>query len=78
MQEHLAGLLAALPGFVGKIDQTILSGITWGTNVVTGANTATTVNFNDDSTVNLFSEGWTKIMSDYAANEGQGKASCCR
>jgi hypothetical protein len=73
MEEHLAGLMAALPGFVAKIDQTLLAGITWGTNVVTGASTATAVNFNDDSTVNLFSEGWTKVMSDYRANEGQGR-----
>ena len=73
MQEHLAGLMAALPGFVGKIDQTILSNLTWGVNAVTGNNSAVTVNFNDDSTTNLFSEGWTKVLSDYAVNEGFGK-----
>jgi hypothetical protein len=73
MQEHLAGLMAALPGFVSRIDQVLLAGITWGNNVVTGTNTATTVNFNNDSATNLFSEGWTKVMSDYRANEGQGR-----
>ena len=73
MQEHLAGLMAAMNGFVSKIDQTLLGQVTWGKNAVTGANTAVSVNFNDDSTVNLFSEGYTKLLSDYAFNEGQGK-----
>jgi hypothetical protein len=73
MQEHLAGLMAAMNGFVGKIDQTLLGQVTWGKNVVTGNNTAVTVNFNDDSTVNNFSEGWTKVLTDYRSNEGQGR-----
>lgn len=72
MQEHLAGLMAAMNGFVGKIDQTLLSSIVWGKNAVSGVNTATTVNFNDDSTVNLYTEGYTKLLNDYAFNEGQG------
>lgn len=73
MQEHLAGLMAAMNGFVGKIDQTLLGQIVWGTNAVSGNNASTTVNFNDDSTVNNFSEGWTKVLTDYRFNEGQGK-----
>ena len=72
MQEHLAGLMAAMNGFVSKIDQTLLGQVVWGTNAVTGNNTAVNVNFNDDSTVNLFSEGYTKLLNDYALNEGQG------
>jgi hypothetical protein len=72
MQEHLAGLMAAMNGFVSKIDQTLLGQVVWGTNAVTGNNTAVSVNFNDDSTVNLFSEGYTKLLNDYALNEGQG------
>jgi hypothetical protein len=72
MQEHLAGLMAAMNGFVSKIDQTLLGQVVWGTNAVTGNNTAVGVNFNDDSTVNLFTEGYTKLLNDYALNEGQG------
>jgi hypothetical protein len=72
MREHLAYLAAAMNGFIGKINQTLLSQVVWGTNQVNGLNTATTVNFNDDSTVNNFGEGWTKVLSDYAQNEGQG------
>jgi hypothetical protein len=72
MQEHLAGLMAAMNGFVSKIDQTLLGQVVWGTNAVTGNNTAVSVNFNDDSTVNLFTEGYTKLLNDYALNEGQG------
>jgi hypothetical protein len=72
MQEHLAGLMAAMNGFVSKIDQTLLGSITWGVNAVTTNNSAVTVNFNDDSTVNLFTEGYTKLLNDYAFNEGQG------
>jgi len=73
MRETLAVVLASMNGFVGKIDQTLLSSIVWGFNQVTGNNTAVSVNFNNDSTTNSFAEGWTKIMSDYAANEGQGR-----
>jgi hypothetical protein len=73
MQEHLAGLMAAMNGFVGKIDQTLLGQVVWGTNAVTGNNSSVTVNFNDDNTINLFNEGWTKVLSDYAVNEGMGK-----
>lgn len=72
MQEHLAGLMAAMNGFVSKIDQTLLGQVVWGKNAVTGNNTAVSVNFNDDSTVNLFTEGYTKLLNDYALNEGQG------
>lgn len=72
MQEHLAGLMAAMNGFISKIDQTLLGQVVWGTNAVTGNNTAVSVNFNDDSTVNLFTEGYTKLLNDYALNEGQG------
>jgi hypothetical protein len=72
MQEHLAGLMAAMNGFVNKIDQVMLGQVVWGKNAVTAANTSTTVNFNDDATINLFSEGFTKLLNDYAYNEGQG------
>ena len=64
--------MAAMNGFVSKIDQTLLGQVVWGTNAVTGNNTAVGVNFNDDSTVNLFTEGYTKLLNDYALNEGQG------
>lgn len=73
MQEHLAGLMAAMNGFVNKIDQVLLGQVTWGKNAVTGNNSSVSVNFNDDSTVNLFSEGYTKLLQDYAMNEGQGR-----
>lgn len=72
MEEQLAVIMAAMNGFIGKIDQTLLSSVTWGTNQVTGNNSAVTVNFNNDVTVNLVTEGWTKILQDYAMNEGFG------
>lgn len=72
MQEHLAALMASMPGFIAKIDQVLLNSVTWGINQSTGASTATSINFNDDSTVNLFSEGYTKLLSQYAENEGMG------
>ena len=73
MREHLAGVLASMNGFIGKIDQTLLNTVTWGINVVSTNNSATSVNFNDNLEVNLVTEGWTKIMQDYAMNEGFGR-----
>jgi len=73
MQEQLAVIMSSMNGFIGKIDQTLLSSVTWGVNQVSGNNNATTVNFNDDVTVNLVTEGWTKIMQDYEQNEGHGR-----
>jgi hypothetical protein len=72
MEEHLAGLMAAMNGFVSKIDQTLLGQVVWGKNAVTGNNSAVSVNFNDDANANLFTEGYTKLLNDYAFNEGQG------
>lgn len=72
MQEHLAAILAQMNGFIGHIDTQLLQAVTWGVNQVTGANTAVTVNFNDNTDTNLFSEGWTKVLNDYAQNEGFG------
>lgn len=73
MREHLAYLAASMNGFIGKINQTLLSQVAWGVNQVSGSNAAVAVNFNNDSTVNDFGEGWTKVLSDYAANEGQDR-----
>lgn len=70
MREHLAALMSQMPGLIAKIDQDLLAANVWGINAVTGANTATTVNFNDDNTSNLFSEGYTKLLNDYQFNEG--------
>ena len=72
MQEHLAALMASMPGFIAKIDQVLLASVVWGVNQATSANTATAVNFNDDTTVNLFSEGFTKLLTQYRQNEGLG------
>lgn len=70
MEEFMAAMLSQMPGMVAKINQDLMAAVTWGTNVVTGNNTAVTVNFNDDNTSNLFSEGYTKILNDYQINEG--------
>jgi hypothetical protein len=70
MQEHLETLLNVIPGLVSAINTDLLSSVAWGVNAVTGTNAATTVNFNNDTNINLFSEGWTKVLNDYAFNEG--------
>lgn len=72
MQEQLAVIMSSMNGFIGKIDQTLLGDVVWGVNQVSGNNNAVTVNFNDDVTVNLVTEGWTKILQDFAMNEGYG------
>jgi len=73
MQEHLAGLMASMNGFVTAINSGLTSSVVWGVNAVTGNNTAVTVNFNQDLTVDDFTEGWTKVLNDYAFNEGMGR-----
>lgn len=74
MQEHLMLMLSQINGVISAVNQDLVDAqaLTFGINAVTGLNTATTVNFNDDSTVNLVTEGFTKLLTDYQANEGQG------
>lgn len=74
MQEHLMLMLSQINGLIQGVNQDIVTAqaSTFGINAVTGLNTATTVNFNDDATVNLVGEGFTKLLTDYAVNEGQG------
>ena len=72
MQEQLAVIMSSMNGFIGKIDQTLLGDVVWGVNQVSGNNNAVTVNFNDDVTINLVTEGWTKVLQDFAMNEGYG------
>ena len=72
MEEQLAVIMSSMNGFIGKIDQTLLGDVVWGVNQVSGNNNAVTVNFNDDVTINLVTEGWTKILQDFAMNEGYG------
>lgn len=71
MNEVYATLSSEMNGLLGSIDYDLLTKLnaSWGINASTGLNTATTVNFNDDGTVNLFSEGMTKLLYDISYNE---------
>lgn len=74
MQEHLMLVLSQINGLLQAVNQDLVDAqaLTFGKNAVSGLNSATTVNFNDDSTVNLVAEGFTKLLTDYQVNEGFG------
>lgn len=74
MQEHLTLMLSQVNGLIQAVNQDIVTAqaTAFGKNAVTGLSTTTAVNFNDDSTVNLVAEGFTKLLTDYQVNEGQG------
>ena len=74
MQEHLMLIMSQINGLLQGVNQDLVTAqaTTFGKNTVTGLSTSTSVNFNDDSTVNLVSEGFTKLLTDYQANEGMG------
>lgn len=71
MNEVYNTLSSEMNGLLGSIDIDLLTkmGTSWGVNASTGLNTATTVNFNDDGTVNSFAEGMTKLLYDVSYNE---------
>ncbi len=69
MQEHLDTLMTVVNGMVGAINQDVLGMVNFGTNVVTGSATPTTVNINTDATVNDLSNGVTRILTDALENE---------
>lgn len=69
MQEFVQILLSMANGLVGKIDQTLLSKVVFGTNVTTGVNTAKTININKNATVFDLQEGLATIIADARENE---------
>ena len=73
MQEHLDAVKNAANALFTKMNRILLAKqeLAWGTNVA-NATTTKTVNFNDDTNVNLFTEGLGEILDDYQLNEGQG------
>lgn len=74
MQEHLMLVMSQINGLLQGVNQDLVTAqaTKFGVNAVSGLSTSTSVNFNDDSTVNLVSEGFTKLLTDYQANEGMG------
>lgn len=73
MQQHLDAVKNAANALFTKMNRILLAKqeLAWGTNVA-NATTTKTVNFNDDTNVNLFTEGLGEILDDYQLNEGQG------
>lgn len=75
MQEQLDRIIAAANGILGAMDTDLLTlqAANFGVNVVTGSNAATTVNFSQDSTLNDYTTGMTKILQDASLNEFCGR-----
>lgn len=73
MREHVHSVMTSANAILQRIDQRLLGDITWGKHVATGNNAAVTVNFNDDNTVNLYSEGMTAILKSAFENEMYGE-----
>lgn len=73
MKEHVERVMSAANAILGHIDGKLLGDITWGTNVVTGLNTATTLNINKDATKFDVNTGIGKLMGDADSNEMFGK-----
>lgn len=71
MQEFMTDIMNSVNGLVGAINQDLLTlqAIKFGVNVVTGTNTAQTVNIPKDATQFDLSSGLTKILSDASENE---------
>jgi len=77
MQEFMTDVMNAVNGLVGGINQDLLTlqAIKFGRNVVTGLNTAQTVNIPKDATQYDLSTGITKILADASENEFCGDIS---
>ena len=70
MNEHLDSILHAMNGIYARMETALTTqmALTFGRNVRSGL-TDTTINFNDDGTVNLFSEGMSRILADSEISE---------
>lgn len=71
MNEFMTDIMNSVNGLVGAVNQDLLAlqAVKFGVNVVTGVNTAQTVNIAKDATQYDLSSGITKILSDAAENE---------
>lgn len=71
MNEIYMLILEQAQGLFQRINRNLVTSLStsMGVNVVTGAATAQTVNFNLSGAVNNFAEGMTKVMSDVVVNE---------
>jgi len=69
MVEVMDAIMNEINGLLLDINTDVVTALTFGKNVVTGANTATTVNFTQNAANNVLTSGMTKIMADIMANE---------
>lgn len=73
IKEMETQIMNTVNAIVQKMDTTLLTATTWGENVVTGNNAATSINIDKSgSTLNL-TDGILRILSDYQVNEGVGQ-----
>lgn len=73
IREVADSIAHAANSIITKIDKRLLGDVTWGVNVVTGVNTATTLNLALDSTENDLTAGYAKLLNDAFENEFSGK-----
>lgn len=74
MQEHLGAIYEMLNAFYGKMDGNLLTkqASNFGVNVKSGSNASVSVNLTQDATLNVLTEGLTRILADTIENELTG------
>lgn len=72
MDEHIQAVVRGANGILGKMNKTLINSLTYGKNVNTGNNTAVSVNISQSKTVNILTDGITKILADASDNEMNG------
>jgi len=66
--EVIGTIYHAAEGLLRAINLDLWSLVTFGTNVVTASNSATTINFSSDTSVQKFDQGFPRLLSDYQKN----------
>lgn len=73
MNEHFTTIMTTVNGMMGSINLDLLGLVTWGDNATTGNNTAVSININQNTVINPLTDGFVRILNDYAANEFVGE-----
>lgn len=71
--EILTDIQHAANAIMDGVNDDLLGLLTWGKNRVTGASTATALNFSSDTSVQKFTEGFPRLLGDYRKNNLTGR-----
>lgn len=71
-EEHLRAMIISVNGLVSKMNKTLINGVTYGTNIISGNSTAVSVNFAQSTTTNVLDSGMAKIIDEAMQHEMYG------